>query len=305
MVLGLPRLENFGDVCEGCVTGKAHREAFDKNEVWKASQPLELVHSDVCSPMQVTTIGGNNISSLSLMIIQGCVGLKAMIELQSGFQIKKLRTYRGGEYTSNEFSKFCEDLVLERQLTMAYSPQQNGVPERKNRTIVEMARTMIYEKRMPIKFWGEAVNTAVYILNKYHTSALKNETPFEAFSGRKPRLRHKLEEIGENGVFVGYGNYEKGYRVFNMRTQKVIVPRSIIFDEKALWNWEANEEVHMSIPWDSSEKARITEERRSLNLLIKLWIHQVLDHQPKREDILHQDQIHVKLKHLSFMITHL
>lgn len=59
MVLGLPRLDNFGDVCEGCATGKAHREAFDKNEVWRASQPLELVHSDVYGPMQVTTIGGN------------------------------------------------------------------------------------------------------------------------------------------------------------------------------------------------------------------------------------------------------
>ncbi|KAI5318976.1 hypothetical protein L3X38_038684 [Prunus dulcis] len=130
---------------------------------------------------------------------------------------------------------------------------------------------------MLIKFWGEAVNTAVYILYRCPISALKNKTLFEAFSGRKPgvkhlrifgslcythipsQLRHKLEETGENGVFVGYGTCEKRYKVFNMRTQKVIVSRSVMFDEKTLWNWEANDELHVSIPWDSSEESRITE----------------------------------------------
>lgn len=73
---------------------------------------------------------------------------------------------------------------------MAYFPQQNGVAERKNRTIVETARTMLYEKRRLIKLWGEAVNTAVHILNKCHTSALKNKTSFEAFSGRKSGVKH-------------------------------------------------------------------------------------------------------------------
>ncbi|CAL2273057.1 unnamed protein product [Prunus armeniaca] len=130
---------------------------------------------------------------------------------------------------------------------------------------------------MSIKFWGEAVNTTVYILNRCPISALKNKTLFEAFSGRKPRVKHlrifgslcythipsqlmhKLEETGKNGVFVGYETCEKGYRVFNMRTQKVIVSRRVIFDGKTLWNWEANDELQVSIPWDSSEESRITE----------------------------------------------
>ncbi|CAL9005789.1 unnamed protein product [Prunus brigantina] len=274
MVVGLPKLESIGDVCEDCATCKAHREAFDKTEVWKASQPLELIHSDVCglTLMQVTTIRGNKYfltfiddhtrvcwvfflqhkSSVFSMFKR----FKAMVELQFGFQIKKLRSDKGSEYTSTEFNKFCEDLGLERQLTVAYSPQQNGVAERKNISIVEMARTMLHEKRMPTKFWGEAVNTAVYILNRCPTSALKNKTLFEAFSGRKlgvkhmrvfgslcytlvpSQQRHKLEETSEKGVFVGYGTCEKGYRVFNLRTQKVIMSRSVIFDEKSLWNWE-------------------------------------------------------------------
>ena len=143
MVVGLSRLESFGDVCESCATGKAHREAFDKIEVWRASQPLELVHSDVCGLMQVTT-GGGNIYFLTFIddytrmcwvfflthkssIFSVFKRFKAMVKLQSGFQIKKLRLDRGGEYTSTEFNKFCEDLGLERQLTVAYSPQQNEV----------------------------------------------------------------------------------------------------------------------------------------------------------------------------------
>ncbi|KAI5351686.1 hypothetical protein L3X38_004577 [Prunus dulcis] len=179
---------------------------------------------------EVTTIGGNRyfvtfiddhtrmlgvFLATQIKCIFSVQKIQGHDELQNGFQIKKLRTGRGGEYTSTEFNKFFEDLGLERQLTMAYSPQQNGVAERQHRTIVEMARTMLYEKRMPIKCWGEAVNTAVHILNRCHTSALKNKTPFEALSGRKPRvkhmrvfgslcythippqLRHKLEETGE------------------------------------------------------------------------------------------------------------
>ncbi|KAI5348918.1 hypothetical protein L3X38_001805 [Prunus dulcis] len=88
---------------------------------------------------------------------------KSMVELQSGYQIKKLRSNRGGEYTSLEFSKFCEDMGLERELTVAYCSQQNGVVERKNRNVIEMARTMMFEKKIPLKFWAEAVNTAVYL----------------------------------------------------------------------------------------------------------------------------------------------
>ncbi|KAI5339664.1 hypothetical protein L3X38_018936 [Prunus dulcis] len=105
--------------------------------------------------------------------------------------------------------------------------------------LVEMARTILHEKRMFTKFWGEAVNITIYILNRCPTSALKNKTPFEPFSERNPRVKHmrvfgslcytyipsqqrhhKLEETSENGVFVGCGTCEKGYRVFNLRTQK-------------------------------------------------------------------------------------
>ncbi|KAM0981507.1 hypothetical protein ACFX2A_014834 [Malus domestica] len=115
---------------------------------------------------------------------------KATVELQSGYKVKKLRSDRGGEYTSLEFSQYCEDFGLERQLTVAYSPQQNGVAERRNMTIVEMAKCMMLEKGILFEFWAEAVNTAAYILNRCPTKALHKKTPFEAYSGKKPGVKH-------------------------------------------------------------------------------------------------------------------
>ncbi|KAI5343804.1 hypothetical protein L3X38_011680 [Prunus dulcis] len=162
-----------------------------------------------------------------------------MVELQSSYKIKNLRSDRGGEYTSTEFLQFYAKIGLERQLTVAYSPQQNGVAERKSRTIVEMSKTIMKEKKLPYKFWGEAVNTAVYIQNRCPPKALDDVTHFEAFNERKPgvknlrvfgsicfyhvpgQLRSKLEDVAEKCIFVGYGKCEKVYRVYNLQTNKV------------------------------------------------------------------------------------
>ncbi|KAI5351333.1 hypothetical protein L3X38_004224 [Prunus dulcis] len=109
---------------------------------------------------------------------------------QSGYKVKCVRSDRGGEFTSSEFNKLCEDAGIQRQFSMAYTPQQNGVVERKNRTVVEMAKAMLHEKELPYYLWAEAVHTAVYILNRCPTKALRNKTPFEAYSTRKPGVAH-------------------------------------------------------------------------------------------------------------------
>ena len=232
MVYGLPNIQEVNQVCEGCALGKQHREAFPKDKAWRAKAPLELVHTDVCGPMDTTTHGGNKyfltfIDDFSRMtwvyfmrekseVFNIFKKFQTLVERQSGHLMKKLRSDRGGEYTSNEFIKFCEDIGMERQLTVRYTPQQNGVAERKNRTIEEMANAMLLEKGLPKIFWGEAVNTAVYLLNRCPTKALANKTPFEVWSKRKPsvnhlkvfgcicyshvpkELRHKLDQVSEN-----------------------------------------------------------------------------------------------------------
>ena len=108
---------------------------------------------------------------------------KALVEKQKGCSIKTICSDRGGEYISREFEEYCKNEGIQKQLTSGYTPQQNGVSERRNRTIVEMVRTMINEKGLTKYFWAEAVHTGVYILNRCPSKALKDKTPLEAWSG--------------------------------------------------------------------------------------------------------------------------
>ncbi|BBH04991.1 transposable element gene [Prunus dulcis] len=272
MVHGLPFMEKVDGVCDGCQFGKQHREWFPKNQAWRASNPLELVHVDLCGPMQNESIAGNK---YVMLLIDDCTRMvwvyflryksdalncfrkfKSMVELQSGLKVKCLRSDKGGEFTSCEFNKLCEVEGIQRQLSMAYTPQQNGVVERKNRIVVEMAKAMLHGKGLPYYLWAEAVHTAVYLINRCPTRALGDKTPFEAYSGRKPGLAHlkifgcvcyvhistkvrqKLDAKSTKGIFVGYAICEKGYRVYDPATKKILLSRDVVFDENATWVWK-------------------------------------------------------------------
>lgn len=282
MVYGLPRIEEKSGVCEGCVLGKHHRQPFPKEGAWRAKQVLELVHTDVCGPMNTLSHGKNRYFILFIDDFTRMTWVyfmrqkseafvifkkfKALVEKQSGRFIKMLRSDRGKEYTSNEFHKFCEDEGVERQLTVGYTPQQNGVSERKNQTVMEMAKSMLLEKGLPKTFWPEAVNTAVYLMNRCPTKAVWKKTPFEAWSGRTPSVNHlkifgcvcyaqipkqkrtKLEETSEKCVFIGYSSMSKGYRLYNLKTNKVIISRDVVFDENASWNWEEDKMKEKTVP---------------------------------------------------------
>ncbi|KAG6532281.1 hypothetical protein ZIOFF_006121 [Zingiber officinale] len=231
MVQGLPHIEGKQHVCEGCAFGKQHRLPFPKGVSWRAKEKLELIHTDVCGPMDTLSHAQNRYFILFIddhtrmtwvyfmrqksevfMIFKK---FKSLVEKQSGCFIKTLRSDRGKEYTSKEFHNFCEDEGVERQLTVRYTPQQNGVTERKNQTIVEMAKSMMHEKGLPKIFWAEAVYTTVYLSNRCPTTAIPNKTPFEAWSGRRPSVNH-------------------------LKLGQVIISRDVQVDENALWNWEEN-----------------------------------------------------------------
>ncbi|CAL8085513.1 unnamed protein product [Prunus armeniaca] len=168
MVVELPEIKAVKGVCEGCVLGKQCREAFPREATTRASTPLELIHSDIYGPMQTTTKAGNR---YFLTFIDDYTGMcwvyflrhksevlsvfkrfKAIVGLQSGYKLKKLISERGGEYTSVKFDRFYEDVGMERQLTTPYTPQQNGVAERKNRTIVEMPKCLMLKKKFHLNF---------------------------------------------------------------------------------------------------------------------------------------------------------
>lgn len=203
---------------------------------------------------------------------------KAFVENQSGLTIKAMRSDRGGEFTSNEFKEYCETNGLHRPLTLPYSPQQNGVAERKNRTILNMARSMLKSKKMPKEFWAEAVDCAVYLLNRSPTRSVRDKTPIEAWNGRKPGISHlrvfgsvayahvpdqkrtKLDDKSEKLIFVGYDSSSKGYKLYNPQTRKVISSRDVVFDEEATWDWNVPpEENYNFLPYPYGDTSRSEE----------------------------------------------
>ena len=111
---------------------------------------------------------------------------KTYVEKETSSFLRCLRTDREGEFTSQEFAIFCDVHGIRRQLTAAYTPQQNGVAEHKNRTIMNMVRSMLSAKKLPKTFWPEAVNWTVHVLNRSPTFAVQNKTPEEAWGKLKP-----------------------------------------------------------------------------------------------------------------------
>jgi len=113
---------------------------------------------------------------------------KTWVEKQSTHKMQVIRSDNGTKYTSEKFNKFCEKEGIKHQLTAPYTPQQNGVVERKNKTLMKMTRCLLHDKGLPKNLWAEAANTTMFLLNRLLTKALQQKTPFEAWYDYKPKL---------------------------------------------------------------------------------------------------------------------
>jgi hypothetical protein len=179
---------------------------------------------------------------------------KALVEKQSGLSIKILISNRGGEYNSNEFLEYCRYHGIEKQFTTSYTPQHNGVAERKNRTIMEMARSMLKGKNLSNEYWAEVVACAMYILNKSPTKIVRDMIPQQEWSGKHHSVSHfkvfgciayahvpkqtrsKLDDKSGKCIVIGYDQQSKEYKLFNPITNKVIVSRYFVFKEEESWD---------------------------------------------------------------------
>jgi hypothetical protein len=164
-------------------------------------------------------------------------------------KIKMLRTDNGREYTSKEFIAFCKSSKIRRELIVPHNSQQNGVVERKNRSIEETIKALLNDQGLSMFLWGEETMTSIYVQNRSPHRILKNMTPEEAFSGKKPNVenlrifgcpdhshipkdkRNKLEPSGKKGIFVGYSDSYKAYRIYIPEQHKIEVSRDVTFNE--------------------------------------------------------------------------
>ena len=187
------------------------------------------------------------------------VRLQARAEAEAGRKLGTLRTDRGGEFSSRAFGEYCAMEGVQRHLTAPYTPQQNGVVERRNQTVLGMVRSMLKAMRMPGWFWGEAVLTAVFILNRSPTKSVDGITPYEAWYGLKPPVHFfrtfgcvahvkvagghlkKLDDRSTPMVFIGYEVGSKAYRFYNPVSKRVHISRDAVFDEGRAWDWTARD----------------------------------------------------------------
>ena len=255
-------------VCEVCAKSKMTRTDFKLTATEKKPRSvLEIVSSDVAGPISPETYDGfkyyvsftDHFSRFSVVyliktkgeVFEKFLEYEAKMTAQCKSKISHFRSDNGGEYSSNEIKKFCRQKGIQLDYTVARNPEQNGVSERLNQTVMNMARCLLNDAHLDKSFWGEAVRTAVYTINRLPSSAIDGKMPAELFYGRKVDIgnmrvfgslayshipkedrRGKLADRSKPTVMVGY--VANGYRLWDPAKRKIITSRSVRFDETKL-----------------------------------------------------------------------
>ncbi|GJX93014.1 putative ribonuclease H-like domain-containing protein [Tanacetum coccineum] len=266
LVRGLPsKLFENDQTCVACQKGKQHKASCKSKTVSSINQPLHMLHMDLFGPTFVKSlmkkmyclVVTDDYSRFSWVFFLATKDetsgiLKSFItgvENLIDQKVKVIRCDNGTEFKNKEMNQFCERKGIKREFSVARTPQQNRVAERKNRTLIEAARTMLADSKLPTTFWAEAVNTACYVQNRVLVIKPHNKTPYELFLSRKPALGfmrpfgcpviilNTIDHLGkfdgkaDEGFFVGYSINSKAFRVFNSRTRIVEENMHIQFSE--------------------------------------------------------------------------
>jgi transposase InsO family protein len=260
---------NISDfLCETCVMAKSHRAVYPLSNK-KTDFPFSLVHTDVWGPAPQSTHNGKK---WFISFVDDCTRVTwvyllkhksdvydvfrsfyQMIVTQFNTCIKVIRSDNGGEYFKKELMEFMNSKGILHQTTCPYSPQQNGVAERKNRHILEVTRSLLIDGNVPSHLWGEAVNSAVYLINRTPSNVLNFRRPLDVLSDHcvlpsivhllprvfgcviyvhlHPHQRTKFEERAVKCVFVGYGSTQKGYLAYHPTSKKFYISMDVTFHE--------------------------------------------------------------------------
>lgn len=249
--------------CVTCAEAKMSAKPFGKS-TRVTKEILELIHTDLNGPMETQSIGKAKyiltfIDDFSRKVFTFFLRSKSdatdafiefvnLVENQTDKKIKTVRSDNGGEYINEKWNKFCKQKGIRHEKTVPHTPQQNGVAERMNRTLIEKAKSLLFDSKLPKCFWAEAVHHAGYLTNRSLTSST-GKIPEEIFYGKKvdiselklfgcevmallPKVnRKKLDKNSEKLVFVGYDEEVKGYRCINPKTRKFRICRDVKFLE--------------------------------------------------------------------------
>ncbi|GJS03799.1 putative ribonuclease H-like domain-containing protein, partial [Tanacetum coccineum] len=257
LVNGLPsKLFTNEHNCVACNKGKQHKASYKAiTAVSTISEPLQLLHMDLFGPTSIRSIDHK---SYSLVVTDDFsrfswvffLGTKdetfyilrdfiTFVENQLTKKVKAIRCDNGTEFKNSNLIELCGSKGIKRDYSVARTPQQNGVAERKNRTLIEAARTMLADSKLPTMFWTEAVSTACYVLNRVLVTRPHNKTPYELLSGKVPNVSHlkpfgchvtilntsdhlgKFEGKADEGFLVGYSAHSKAYRVYNLSNKRI------------------------------------------------------------------------------------
>ncbi|CAI7891070.1 unnamed protein product [Closterium sp. NIES-54] len=293
IVDGLKFVRSSGDdeKCVGCLEGKMARKPFPPSTKPNASEPLKLVHTELCGPITPALKGGAHyvltlIDDVTRMCWIRLLKHKdatsnaikqwvADVEKESGFKVKRFCSDGGGEYTSWELGDWLKGCGTAHEFSTMYTPQQNGAAERLNRTLMESARSLLSHAHAEKHWWGEAVTLATWIRNRCVTKALPNKTPLEAWSGTKPDVtdlrtfgctcynhvpdvtRTKLEAKARVAMYLGPSADHKAWRVWDLEHGKLVVSRDVVFYEDTFSSKSMNvpSVIIVPPPLDVADKA--------------------------------------------------
>lgn len=250
--------------CDDCQYGKIHRLPFPATNT-KTTAPGEIIHSDICGPMEVESLGGSRYMLLfkddfshyrTVFFLKFKSDVQSVLEnfirsvkTDTGNKVKVLRTDRGREDLNKHVKEILQKFGIRHQLTTGYAPEQNGSAEREMRTLVEAARTMLCSKSLSKTLWAEAINTSVYVINRTGTSSISGggKCPFELWFGKKPDItkfqifgdevfchipkqkRRKLDPKAKKGIFVGYDENVKGYKILEQPGNQIRMYHDVVF----------------------------------------------------------------------------
>ena len=250
--------------CHICPQAKQKRLKFP-DSLHKSSVIFQLIHADVWGPYRtptydrkhyfVTIVDDNSrftwacLISSKAEVFSVLKNFLLMVNTQFGVKVKVLRSDNDTEFMNINCKELFDSLGIVHQTSCAYTPQQNGVVERKHGHILNTARALRLQSNVPIKYWGHCVKTAVYLINKIPSAVLNGKSPHEMLYGITPQLTHlrvfgclfftsvlprsdKFAARSKKGVLLGYAETQKGYRVLDLESNFIHISRDITFEEK-------------------------------------------------------------------------